>query len=36
VFNRVPRRADLGYHRTYYYHYGTADRYDNAYAEAPE
>jgi capsular exopolysaccharide synthesis family protein len=36
VFNRVPRRADLYYHRTYYYHYGTADRYDQAYAEVGE
>jgi capsular exopolysaccharide synthesis family protein len=33
VFNRVPRRADLGYHRTYYYHYGT-DRYGAAYEAA--
>jgi succinoglycan biosynthesis transport protein ExoP len=31
VFNRVPRRAGLSYHRTYYYHYGTSDRYGTAY-----
>jgi hypothetical protein len=28
----VPRRADLGYHRSYYYHYGTSGRYGAAYA----
>lgn len=34
VFNRVPRRAELGYHRNYYYHYGTAERYGDAYGAA--
>jgi succinoglycan biosynthesis transport protein ExoP len=33
VFNRLPRRADLGYHRTYYYHYGVAGKYGECYAE---
>jgi capsular exopolysaccharide synthesis family protein len=33
VLNRLPRRADLGYHRTYYYHYGASDRYGEAYGE---
>jgi succinoglycan biosynthesis transport protein ExoP len=33
VFNRLPRRADLGYHRTYYYHYGIAGKYGESYAE---
>ena len=33
VFNRLPRRADLGYHRTYYYHYGVAGKYGESYAE---
>jgi capsular exopolysaccharide synthesis family protein len=32
VFNRLPRRADLGYHRTYYYHYGVTDKYGECYA----
>jgi succinoglycan biosynthesis transport protein ExoP len=31
VFNRVPRRAELGYYRHYYYHYGSADKYGRAY-----
>jgi succinoglycan biosynthesis transport protein ExoP len=34
VFNRVPRRASL-YHRTYYYHYGYADRYGRGYEAVP-
>jgi capsular exopolysaccharide synthesis family protein len=33
LFNRVPRRADLGYPHNYYYHYGT-DRYGTAYGAA--
>ena len=33
VLNRLPRRADLGYHRTYYYHYGASDQYGEAYGE---
>jgi succinoglycan biosynthesis transport protein ExoP len=32
VLNRLPRRADLGYHRSYHYHYG-AGKYGEAYAE---
>jgi hypothetical protein len=27
----VPRRAELGYYRHYYYHYGSADKYGRAY-----
>jgi succinoglycan biosynthesis transport protein ExoP len=33
VFNRLPRRANLGYHRTYYYHYGAPGKYGECYAE---
>jgi succinoglycan biosynthesis transport protein ExoP len=33
VLNRLPRRADLGYHRTYYYHYGSGGNYGESYAE---
>ena len=36
VFNRVPRRAGLGYYyHNYYYHYGSSGRYGSGYAPAP-